>query len=93
MTLLYTDRAKDDLETAFLWYERQQQGLGQGFLDSVETAIQQIIANPNAQPLYHEPIRGCLIRRFPFTLFYSIEAEGLIIHSVFHHRLDTRKRP
>ena len=93
MKLLYTNRAKDDLETAFLWYERQQRGLGQDFLNNIEAALQQIIANPKAQPLYHDAIRGCLTRRFPFTLFYSIEAEGLIIHSVFHHRLDTGKRP
>ena len=93
MKLLYTGRARADLETAFDWYERQQSGLGQDLLDNIEIALQQIASNPNAQPLYHDPIRGCLIRRFPFTLFYSIEAEGLIIHSVFHHRLDTRKRP
>lgn len=93
MKLLYTDRARADLETAFAWYERQQSGLGQDLLDNIENAIQQIVSNPKAQPLYHDPIRGCLIRRFPFTLFYSIEAEGLIIHSVFHHRLDTGKRP
>lgn len=93
MKLLYTDRAKDDLETAFLWYERQQLGLGKDFLDQIEAAIAQVSSNPKAQPLYHDTIRGRLVRRFPFTLFYSIEAEGLIIHSVFHHRLDTGKRP
>lgn len=93
MKLLYTDRARADLETAFDWYERQQSGLGQDLLDNIEIALQQIASTPKAQPLYHDPIRGCLIRRFPFTLFYSIETEGLIIHSVFHHRLDTRKRP
>ena len=28
MKLQYTDRAKDDLELAFTWYERQRRGVG-----------------------------------------------------------------
>ena len=28
MRVWYTDRAKDDLELAFVWYEKQRNGLG-----------------------------------------------------------------
>lgn len=43
MKLFYTDRARDDLNLAFLWYERQRRGLGFDFLDCVEVALQNII--------------------------------------------------
>ena len=46
MTLRYTSRAKDDIELAFVWYERQRRDLGFEFLDCVESAVQLIIANP-----------------------------------------------
>ncbi|MCO6412682.1 MAG: hypothetical protein J5I92_08055 [Thiogranum sp.] len=39
MKLRYTDRAKDDVELAFAWYERQRRGLGFEFLDCVEIAV------------------------------------------------------
>ena len=39
MKLRYTDRARDDVELAFAWYERQRRGLGFEFLDCVEIAI------------------------------------------------------
>ncbi len=46
MKLSYTDRAKDDMELAFVWYERQRRGLGFDFLDCVEIAVKSIIDNP-----------------------------------------------
>ena len=35
MILRYTDRAKDDVELAFKWYEKQRRGLGFEFLDCI----------------------------------------------------------
>jgi plasmid stabilization system protein ParE len=55
MRLRYTDRALNDLESAFEWYEIQ--------------------------------------RRFLFSIFYTIEQDEIIIHSVFDNRQDTPKRP
>lgn len=46
MKLYYTDRAKDDVELAFLWYEKQRRGLGFEFLDCLENAIKSIQENP-----------------------------------------------
>ncbi len=42
MRLRYTDRAKNDLEIAFEWYEQQRRGLGFEFLDCVEAVIETI---------------------------------------------------
>ncbi len=39
MKLRYTARAKDDIELALAWYERQRRGLGFEFLDCVEASI------------------------------------------------------
>jgi len=39
MKLRYTDRAKDDFELVFVWYERQRRGLGFEFLDCVEISV------------------------------------------------------
>jgi len=40
MRLRYTDRARDDIELAFSWYERQRRGLGFDFkLTMIEIGI------------------------------------------------------
>jgi len=46
MKLRYTERAIDDVEFAFTWYEKQRRGLGFEFLDCVEVAIKSIMDNP-----------------------------------------------
>ena len=93
MKLRYTGRAKDDVELAFVWYERQRRGLGFEFLDCVENAVKSITENPEMYKLTYSSFRGCVIRRFPFSVFYTIESAEIIVHSVFDNRQDPKKNP
>ena len=93
MKLRYTDRSRNDIESAFIWYERQRRGLGFDFLDCVEAAIQNIIDCPKMYKIRYANFRGCPIRRFPFSIFYTVEHNEIIIHSVFDNRQDPEKRP
>jgi plasmid stabilization system protein ParE len=93
MKLRYTDRAKDDVELAFAWYERQRRGLGFEFLDCVEMVVKSILDNPKMYRIYYSIFRGCMIRRFPFAVFYSVEDAEIVVHSVFDNRQDPERRP
>jgi len=46
MIIRYTDRALTEIDLGILWYEEQKRGLGSGFLDCVEVAVQKISKNP-----------------------------------------------
>lgn len=93
MKLSYTDRAKDDVELAFAWYERQRRGLGFEFLDCVENAVKSIIENSEMYRIHYLDFRGCVVRRFPFSVFYTVEENKIVVHSVFDNRQDPEKRP
>ncbi len=93
MILRYTDRSRDDVELAFAWYERQRRGLGFDFLDSVEISLNNILTSPEMHNICYSNFRRCVIKRFPFSIFYSIEDEEIVIHSVFDNRQDPKKRP
>ncbi|MBL3601171.1 MAG: type II toxin-antitoxin system RelE/ParE family toxin [gamma proteobacterium endosymbiont of Lamellibrachia anaximandri] len=93
MKLRYTDRARDDLELAFAWYEKQRRGLGFEFLDCVESSIKLILEHPRMCRKYYADFRGVVIRRFPFVVFYTIEATEIVVHSVFDSRQDPVARP
>lgn len=93
MNLRYTSRAKDDIETAFEWYERQRRGLGFDFLDCVEVSIKLILESPEMYRYCYSHYRACVIRRFPFSIFYSIEKNEIIVHSIFDNRQDPVKKP
>ena len=93
MKLRYTARAKDDVELSFAWYERQRRGLGFEFLDCVEASIQSILENPEMYRICYSCFRGCVVRRFPFSVFYTIEENEIVAHSIFDSRQDPEKRP
>ena len=93
MNLRYTGRAKDDVELAFAWYERQRRGLGFEFLDCVEIAVESILENPEMYRIHYSIFRGYVIRRFPFSVFYTVEGNEIVMHSVFDNRQDPEKKP
>jgi len=93
MKLCYTDRAKIDVELAFEWYEKQRRGLGFEFLDCVETAVKSILENPKLYRVYYSQFRGYVIRRFPFSIFYTLEDKEIVVHSVFGNRQNPDKKP
>jgi plasmid stabilization system protein ParE len=93
MKIFYTDRAWQDLELAFGWYEEQHSGLGHEFLDSLESTIKIIEEMPKLYAIHHKQFRRALLRRFPFAVFYTIEQESVIIHAVFDNRQDPEKIP
>jgi len=90
--LRYTDRAKNDVELALEWYEKQRRGLGFEFLDCIEIALKEIITFPQMYQLCYSNYRRNVIRRFPFSIFYTIEDNEIVIHSVFDNRQNPEKR-
>lgn len=93
MVLRYTDRAAADLEAAFSWYERQRAGLGFDFLDCVEESVKYILSMPHGYQAVHSNFRRCTIKRFPFSIFYTVETDGIIVHAVFDNRQNPDKQP
>jgi len=45
--------AARDVEEAYEWYESQQPGLGDEFLDAVGKVVQSITENPELYPVIH----------------------------------------
>ena len=93
MNIVYTDRSKDDLEISFDWYEKQRRGLGFEFLDCVEVALYNILNSPYLYPKKYSGFRRCIIRRFPCSIFYTVEKDFLVVHSIFDDRQNPVKRP
>lgn len=93
MNLRYTDRSVNDLESAFRWYEIQRHGLGFEFLDCIEVALADILEFPEMHEICYSLFRRGVIRRFPFSIFYTIEEDDIVIHSLFDNRQDPKKRP
>jgi len=93
MKLYYTHRAKQDVELAFLWYEKQRKGLGHDFLACMDAMLGNIIEFPEMYSASYKNFRRALLRKFPFSVFYTIEKNDIILHAVFDNRQSPLKRP
>ena len=94
MKLSYTDRAKQDIELATLWYEEQRKGLGFEFLDCIKQAETLIKTQPQMYAFVYSIYRCGIVKRFPFSVFYTIENnEEIIVHSVFDNCQNPDKKP
>jgi len=93
MTVFYTERAKQDVGLAFLWYEKQQKDLGYDFLDCMDGILRNISDFPESYQVVYKKFRRALLRKFPFSVFYTIEKGDIILHAVFDNRQSALKRP
>jgi len=93
LEIRYTERSAIDLETAFDWYQRQLNGLGHDFLDEVDHSLQAIIKYPESFPIVYKEFRRSVIKRFPFSIYYTIETDIIVIHSIFDSRQDPSRLP
>ena len=84
MSIILRPAAAADVEEAFRWYEARRDGLGDEFLQVVQSRLQSIGLHPQAAPIGHRDIRRHLLPRFPYALFYRlIEGEPVVI-ACFH---------
>ena len=91
MPTLIRPAAAADIEEAFLWYERQQAGLGEEFLTAVQSALENIAAHPIRYPVVHRETRRVLLRRFPYGIYYRVYGKLVVVVACMHGRRDPKR--
>jgi plasmid stabilization system protein ParE len=81
-----------DLEAARSWYEAQQEGLGDQFIDAVDGALESVLAFPAASPVDYRDSRRFLIERFPYCLYYRVEDGDVVVAACLHAARDPKRR-
>ena len=82
--ILVRPEAAREVQAAFDWYEEKSEGLGLEFLRAADACLAGIKRNPLASPEVHQQVHRALLRRFPYTLFYIIKEESIIVLACFH---------
>ena len=81
---------KHDLSDAYDWYEGQEAGLGERFLDAFDAGVELLCENPRSSPVVHGDVRRALLRRFPYLVFYRVEDDAITVIGCFHGRRDPK---
>ena len=73
----FHELAESELNEAAKYYESQVKGLGIAFLSEVERATNLIQQNPESSPRILKVIRRKILRRFPYSILYSVVGNSI----------------
>ena len=73
--LVIRPQAQLDVEEAAIWYESRRPELGLRFLDELDYVIKRITATPFQFPEIHATVRRGLLKRFPYSVYFSVTDE------------------
>lgn len=73
-----------DVESTFAHYETTSQGLGQSFLDELESKLEGIRQLPELHAIVWRNVRATLIHRFPYVIYYRVLEEKVEVLAVIH---------
>lgn len=88
MKIRILDSASQDLISGFHFYEKQDAGLGNYFIDSLFSDIDSLLVYAGIHAMYFGHHR-LLSKRFPFAIYYKILNHDVSVYAV----LDCRKNP
>ena len=88
MRVQVLDEATADLADGFRFYERQADGLGDYFLDSLWSDIQSLRLHGGIHAI-HNGYHRLISKRFPFAVYYRVEDGAARVRAV----LDCRRDP
>lgn len=78
--------AEEEMTDAALFYEAAAPSLGHDFLDDLQHAIDTARAQPELGVPVAHGFRRLLVRRFPYSLIYAVEARQIVVVAVAHQR-------
>ena len=77
--------AEAEFDDSIAYYENEREGLGREFRTTIGQYFQRIADHPEWFPKVRGEVRRAVIlRRFPFVIHFLVEAERIVILSVFH---------
>ncbi len=82
--------AATDISEARAWYEAEQSGLGNSFLDAVQSALDGLVAGPLRYPVAVRDARRVLVARFPYSIYFRLHNDEIRVIGVLHQHRDPR---
>ena len=77
-------RAERDIQSAYDWYESQEPGVGERFLEAVRKRLEMIREFPESCPIIYRDVRRAVVSRFPYLIFYVVRRTRIAVLAVLH---------
>jgi len=82
--LRFLPEVEEDALASYVWYETKSTGLGEDLLRMFYAKAGEISRNPLIFPKAYKDFRRCLLRRFPYAIYFTITNREIIVIGLFH---------
>lgn len=87
MTIEISTLAYSEIEDARVYYNLQQENLGERFKEHIKQSVDSIAQLPMLYPKITDELHRVIVHKFPYSIFYALFDEKIVIVSVAHqHR-------
>lgn len=91
MNARFIDACLAEIEEAVAWYAGQSAELPGRILAELQGAVEKLAPFPEAFHMVAEPYRRVRLSKFPYSLFFRVDPEGIVIVGFFHQHSDPAK--
>ena len=88
LRVVFRRAAKSEFEDAAIRYDEQRAGLGEEFVVEMEQAITRAATAPERYPVVYGDIRRTVARRFPYSVYFRVRGDSMVVLAIFHGRRD-----
>ena len=71
-------------QEAYDWYDEQQPGLGDLFLQELEKGFEKLESWPEAYNKIRKDYRQLVLHTFPYVIVFKIIKVDVVVYAVFH---------
>jgi hypothetical protein len=89
MNIKILESAKQDPVEGYYFYEKQERGVGNYFLESIFSDVESLRLFAGIHNIHFDKYHRLLSKRFPFAIYYRIANDEVRIYAV----LDCRRDP
>ncbi|MBI9039714.1 MAG: type II toxin-antitoxin system RelE/ParE family toxin [Bacteroidales bacterium] len=91
--VIISDSAKEDIKENARWYNKQQKGLGNRFIQNIKECIKIIQLKPESFQIRYKNMRAGIPDKFPYLIIYNVNKDNktISIIAVFHSSKNPEK--
>jgi len=83
-SLQFLPEVEDDVINNYTWYKAKSRALGEDFLRIFYSSAYDIARSPLLYRKVYKEFRRCLIRRFPYAIYFALDEARIIVFGLFH---------
>lgn len=91
-TVKFTPKALTDYNEIRLWFEDQSETVRLQFEKAVKDRLKFAGENPEASPIQHDNIRGILLKKFKYKIYYRVDnaRQFIVVTAILHTSRDSQ---